>query len=242
MRTFLVLILVVLTLTFFGQDTIYFNRIGDEVNSIELAQKYDVIIRDSTDINKVLSRTYLISGQIISEGYYKPYSKKIKQEKWKEWYELGQLRTEKNYKNGIVNGELLTYWENGQTKRRDFYEDGVLKNGKVWNEKGRKVKYYDYIISPEFQGGISNLYKYLQSNVRYPQASKSSGIEGRVVVNFVVEKDGTISNARVVVSVNNELDAEALRVVNKMPKWIPGLIDGKIVRVGFTLPIKFSLN
>ncbi len=95
---------------------------------------------------------------------------------------------------------------------------------------------------PEFPGGTSELMKFLSMNIKYPEAAEKAGLQGRVVVTFIVEKDGTVSNAKVVKSVSEELDAEALRVINAMPKWKPGMQKGQPVRVKYTIPISFRLN
>ena len=95
---------------------------------------------------------------------------------------------------------------------------------------------------PEFPGGMAELLKYLQGSIKYPADCRKEGIAGRVIVQFVVNKDGSISDAYVVKSVDPRLDAEALRVVNAMPNWIPGKQKGKQVRVRFTLPVTFRLQ
>ena len=95
---------------------------------------------------------------------------------------------------------------------------------------------------PEFPGGIGELMKFLSMTVKYPEAAEKAGTQGRVVVSFIVEKDGSVSNAKVQKSVSEELDAEALRVVNAMPKWTPGKQKGQAVRVKYTIPISFRLS
>lgn len=95
---------------------------------------------------------------------------------------------------------------------------------------------------PEYPGGIEAFMKFLSENVRYPEAASKAGIQGRVLVNFIVEKDGSISNIHVIQNVNEYLDAEAVRVVGAMPKWTPGMHEGKAVRVKYTVPISFRLN
>ncbi|MBR4336858.1 MAG: TonB family protein [Bacteroidaceae bacterium] len=94
---------------------------------------------------------------------------------------------------------------------------------------------------PEFEGGVQNLLKFLKANITYPEEAKKNGTQGRVVVQFVVDKDGSITDAKIVKSVSPELDAEALRVVKIMPKWTPGEQKGEKVRVKFTLPVQFKL-
>ena len=94
---------------------------------------------------------------------------------------------------------------------------------------------------PEFPGGIPELMKYLQKNIRYPQICKEQRVQGRVIVQFVVNADSTITDVNVVKPVNPYLDQEALRVVKAMPKWKPGEQRGEPVRVRFTLPVTFRL-
>lgn len=95
---------------------------------------------------------------------------------------------------------------------------------------------------PEFPGGINELMKFLQENMKYPEDATKEGKQGRVIVRFVIDKDGTISDATVMRSVYPSIDAEALRVVNAMPKWTPGKVKGAPVRVKYTLPLVFSLQ
>ena len=95
---------------------------------------------------------------------------------------------------------------------------------------------------PEYPGGIQEMMKFLSMTVKYPEAASKAGIQGRVVVQFIVEKDGTVTSGKVMKSVNEELDAEALRVVNAMPKWKPGMQKGQAVRVKYTIPITFRLS
>ena len=96
--------------------------------------------------------------------------------------------------------------------------------------------------SPKFPGGEAELYKYLNKNIRYPEIAAQNNIQGRVVVQFVVEKDGSVGEVKVVRGVDPDLDKEAVRVVKSMPKFIPGKMNGQNVRVWHTLPIKFTLR
>ena len=95
---------------------------------------------------------------------------------------------------------------------------------------------------PEFPNGEENLYKYLGSNIKYPHEALENGIQGTVVVKFVVEKDGSISNVKAVRKIGGGCDEEAVRVVKRMPRWKPGKQSGKPVRTEFTLPIQFKLK
>jgi len=95
---------------------------------------------------------------------------------------------------------------------------------------------------PEFPGGELALRKWIGSNIKYPVIAAENGIQGKVYVTFVVDKDGSISNARIARGVDPSLDQEALRVVNQLPKWKPGKQRGKPVRVSYTVPINFQLQ
>ena len=95
---------------------------------------------------------------------------------------------------------------------------------------------------PEFPGGMGEAMKFLAKNIKYPVAAQQAKIEGRVIVQFVVERDGSISDIHAMRSVSPELDAEAIRVVSLMPKWKPGKQRGKAVAVKYTMPIMFRLQ
>ena len=95
---------------------------------------------------------------------------------------------------------------------------------------------------PEFPGGNAALMQYLAKNINYPTIAQENGTHGRVIIQFVVNQDGSIVDAKVARSVDPYLDKEALRVINAMPKWKPGMQRGKPVRVKFTVPVMFRLN
>lgn len=105
-----------------------------------------------------------------------------------------------------------------------------------------EASFIDVEVMPEYPGGQKALFAYLSENIRYPQIAKENKIEGRVIVGFVVEKDGSISNVEVVRSVDPSLDKEALRVIKSMPRWKPGKIRGKPVRVKYRVPVNFKLT
>ena len=95
---------------------------------------------------------------------------------------------------------------------------------------------------PEFPGGDLGLMKFIQKNVRYPAIAKEYNITGKVYVSFIVDKQGNVTNVKIVRGVDKNLDAEAVRVVSSLPKYKPGKQRGKAVRVMFTIPINFTLN
>ena len=109
--------------------------------------------------------------------------------------------------------------------------------------KEEETKVFDVVEQmPSFPGGPSALFEYLSKNIKYPVVAEENGIQGRVIVTFVVERDGSITDVRVVKSVDPSLDKEAQRVVKSMPRWIPGKQNGSAVRVKYTVPVTFRLQ
>ena len=95
---------------------------------------------------------------------------------------------------------------------------------------------------PEFPGGVAEMFKFLRENIEYPIEAQLQGIQGRVVCQFIVNSDGSISDIKVVRGVHPSLDAEAIRAIESMPKWIPGKKDGEAVNVQFTVPVAFAME
>ena len=95
---------------------------------------------------------------------------------------------------------------------------------------------------PSFPGGDAALMQFLSKNIKYPVVAEENGIQGRVIATFVVERDGSITDVKVVKSVDPSLDKEAIRVLKSMPKWIPGKQNGSAVRVKYTVPVTFRLQ
>ena len=94
---------------------------------------------------------------------------------------------------------------------------------------------------PEYPGGMQAMIEFLQTNMKYPEDAAKQKVEGRVMVQFVVETDGSVTDVHVAKQVFPSLDAEAIRVVQAMPKWTPGKEKGKVVRVKYNLPIVFRM-
>ncbi|MBQ1987507.1 MAG: energy transducer TonB [Muribaculaceae bacterium] len=95
---------------------------------------------------------------------------------------------------------------------------------------------------PQFPGGDAALMKYLSNNINYPQVAMENGVQGRVIVQFVVTKNGTVGEVKVIRSVDRDLDKEAVRLCKSLPKFIPGKMNGQAVNVWYTLPITFKLQ
>ena len=113
----------------------------------------------------------------------------------------------------------------------------------VISNEAPQTRVYDVVEQmPHFPGGPAALFEYLSDNIKYPQDAVQAKQEGRVIVSFVVDADGSIVEPRVVKSVSPSFDAEALRIVSAMPRWTPGMQGGQPVRVRYTVPISFKLT
>lgn len=93
---------------------------------------------------------------------------------------------------------------------------------------------------PEFPGGFVKCIQYIEKNLKYPKEARKNGIKGKVFVGFVVEKDGSLTNVRVLKSLSPATDAEAIRLINASPKWEPGSASGVVCRVDYSIPIEFG--
>jgi len=104
-------------------------------------------------------------------------------------------------------------------------------------------KIYTFVSEmPTFPGGNDALVRFIRDNLTYPRADKEMGVQGTVPVRFVINEDGTLTDAKVIRSVSPGLDAEALRLVRSMPRWVPGKQNGEVVKVQFDLPIRFVIQ
>lgn len=166
---------------------------------------------DGTFIFKAASDDRIGFFYVTSEG---TYIKSVNPEEWSQSRE----------KTVVMDGEPTSMFreENQNSVDNEIYE--VVEN------------------MPRFpNGGMSALMQYLNENIRYPEAATKAGVQGRVTVQFIVDKDGSIDDVKTLRSVNPDLDAEAIRVIKMMPRWEPGTHKGKPVRVKYTVPVMFRI-
>ena len=140
------------------------------------------------------------------------------------------------------NGVIIVVTKNAALSRANDNEIAGDDNDAENDETINSVVFDVVEHMPQFPGGNDALMKFIAENVHYPEAAIKVGAQGRVLVHFIIEPDGRISNVGVVQSVNEDLDAEAVRLISSMPKWTPGIQNGKNVRVNYTLPVTFRLN
>lgn len=125
---------------------------------------------------------------------------------------------------------------------RDALTTYQSEENKVTEQNGRNTSSKVYDIAEQMPSFKGNVNQWISANLTYPETAAVNGIQGRVIVNFIVEADGSVSNPEIWRSVSPELDREAINLVKRMPKWNPGMSNGKPARVRFTLPITFKLQ
>ena len=146
--------------------------------------------------------------------------------------------------NGVIGGDSFAHASETEKVTSAVKNTAEIGEKAVESSDPKKVftgKVYDLVDEmPSFPGGLEELYKWIDNNVQYPAVARENGIEGRVILKFIVEKDGSLSDSTVIHSVHPMVDREALRLVGQMPKWKPGKHDGSTVRFKYHLPIKFK--
>jgi len=151
------------------------------------------------------------------------------------------IKTAEEANEGTEMTATVEFHEGSEEGNKVMSEEKVIVEEKHEKEE-EKVIHTIVEQMPTFPGGDAALMKYLSSNLRYPPRAEEMGIKGRVTCQFVVERDGSITDVKVVRGVDPDLDREAVRVIKSMPKWIPGKQNGKSVRVRYTCPINFTLQ
>lgn len=128
------------------------------------------------------------------------------------------------YENAVANQGQTTATQQKTTETKPVYEQNKVD------------------VKAAFPGGEEELMKFLMTNIKYPQEALSKGVSGRVLIQFIVETDGTLTEAKAIKSLHPACDAEALRIIKEMPRWTPAKIKGKSVRSQTTLPFMFRFN
>jgi len=217
------------------------HKIGDEFEFYPNGRIYrQLTYPDNVDTynsinNYLIQTTYDSLGTKVIEngnGYYKGYGEDFK-----------NVNEEGNIKDGKRDGIWKGNFKKQKVSFTENYKDGELIDGTATFDDGTSTSYTKSRDKyPEFKGGIKGFYKYLSAYIRYPDDARRNGVQGRVIISFVVERDGKLNDINVVRSVSPSVDAEALRIMKNCTNWVPGLQFGRPVRVSYSVPILFSLN
>ncbi len=152
----------------------------------------------------------------------------------KTLYEEGEVA------NGIENGDWKGY-PNDSVYYVCRYINGEMISGITYDKKGNQYKFTSFEMLPEFKGGIEAFMNFIAKNLHYPSDARDSGIQGRVIITFVVERDGTLNDIKVIRGLSQSIDNESIRIIKLSPPWQPGIQNGAPVRVQYSVPIAFSL-
>ncbi len=183
--------------------------------------------------NPVIQTVYDSTGTTLvkdGNGHYPVYS-----DDYKTVLEEGEV------KEGKKNGNWKGSFNKGNVTFTEEYADGKFIKGTNTNENGQVINYTIKEALPSFKGGQNAFGNYLGQNIRYPSGAKDRNAQGRVILGFVIEKDGSLADIKILKNVDPEIDAEAIRVIRESPKWNPGIQHGVPVRVAYTMPINFTL-
>jgi TonB family protein len=189
-------------------------------------------------LNGILEEWYA-SGQKES---YQEFSRGFLDGIYQSWREDGSLKLKATYHQGEKHGNFQSFYPSGRMLRDDYYENGRLIEGHCFSEKGEEIEYFPYVLMPRFPGGPSGLRRFVEKEMKYPSEARRKGIEGAVLILFTVDEDGKVQNPRVVNGDRDYFNQEALRVVHKFPRWIPGEVDGIPAPVQVSVPIEFRLR
>jgi protein TonB len=244
MRTNLTLLAIIFPLLLLAQSRTekkFCDRLCRECDS---ATAVSYLICQYVDNNDTMGKIheYDLSGVLISTEEYSNVKKRIKNGLSLTYHENGNIKLKEYYHENKRSGELTTYFEDGVLRRREIYENGKVITGQCYTRSSMDTTYFPYEVMAEFPGGTDKMLQFIQKNIRYPNKARRDGISGRVFVNFIVDKNGFVKDAIILRSADALLDAEALRLVNHMPQWKPGQIDGEDADTRYNLPVKFSLG
>ena len=249
LKNLFIIIIFLLPLVVYGQDRIYIDQYGDKTKLKSNAVAYRLTSRDSTVNEGKIVREYYLSGKLKSECHLAAEQNeklKTKKDVWegtfRMWYESGQLKRDIDYHKNKIDGHLTTYWENGKVKRHELFQEDKSVEGKCYDENGLETTYYPFYKMPGFRGGVNGLLEFISKNMKYCVDAQEAGIQGKVVVQFVIDKKGQVNNINIKQSLYRSLDFEAQRIVSILPRWIPCETDGEVTTVWYALPINFHLK
>ena len=209
--------------------------IDTDVELSKLAQKKETKVERKEDVQKVELEQKVVEKVKSSVKFTAPEIKKD-----------DEVKPEDEIKSQDDLAKTNTAIGTFDVKGNDEADGVVLKANEIAVDekpKEEETKVFDVVEQmPEFPGGQAALLKWIGDNIKYPAIAEENGILGRVVCTFVVERDGSVTDVQVARSIDPSLDKEAVRVLKKMPKWIPGRQNGSAVRVKYTVPVTFKLQ
>ncbi|GAB4286678.1 MAG: hypothetical protein Kow0068_12270 [Marinilabiliales bacterium] len=205
---------------------LYFDENWGQVFSKDDAHYYRYI--DFEDDTTITVKDYYINGIMYMLGHYKSIKPEIKHGKFTFWHPNGVIMAQGEYSDNKKIGKWIEYDENGN-----------IRSEQTFNKVPDVFKIVDEM--PQFPGGNDSLYKYLSEKIIYPESAKKNKIQGTVYVSFIIDETGVIKNIEIEKGIDKECDNIAFRAIQNMPKWEPGKLKGKPVKVQYVIPVTFKL-
>lgn len=227
-----------------AQTTIYRNNYNQRVDSAAGYDNYDRIT--PLDSGVVLVQEYSVKNGLRRVGQWKNYDpdsvrNAIPVGQHRSFRSPDTLWTLRNYRDGKL-AERRAFYPDGKLKRLEQYQGDSMVVGQCLRPDGTEVPFFDFERRPEFPGGEQALMQYVSENLNYPIKARRRGVQGSVVVSFVIEKNGDVSSVEAVKKIGTGCDEEAMRVIREMPRWTPGYVDDRPVKVKYALPLRFRLE
>lgn len=190
-------------------------------------------------------RDYYLSGNLQSVGTFDHFRKKIYNGTFETFFADGKVESHAEFEHGKQVGELRIYYPAGQLKRREIYVNDKRTSGECYAVDGKSVKFFEYWQPPMYLGGNGSnqaIVAAVTRKVKYPMEARLANIEGRVVVSFVVDTKGLVTNIKIEKSASPVLDEAAIKAVKELKRFSPGRKDGELMAVSYTVPINFQFR
>jgi TonB family protein len=235
-------------------DSVFYNIRNGFLTSCPREKAEGYSVKNSFNPAQYTDSIYYLQSGTVMVGYemydikYKNANSSVsaiipvKNGRYEEWYISGEKRVSTFYTKDKLNGDFTVFYKNGKIKRTEKWQEGEWQEGECFDDSGNKTDYCSYQEMAEFTGGFPALYNFIGQELKYPKYAQMRGIQGVVKVQFVVDTDGSITDVKIKNGIEDSLNEEALRIVNAMPKWKPARFEGKLVKMDFTLPIRFKLE
>lgn len=207
-------------------------------DSAKATYRVELNFTDASDKACLLKRFWM-DGKPMEEINYSNYEKREKDGSETEYFTNGQVKMKCNWLDNEWHDSLITFYPNGNRKRAEVYNEGKWISGKCYGKTGADTLFLPLESEPVFSGSLA---EFVGANTRYPKKARRKSIEGRIIVSFLVNRLGKVTDVMVVQPADELLAAEAERVVRLMPDWRPGTFDGEPVNVRMRIPIVFKLS
>lgn len=223
------------------QDTVYFDKNQNAADK-RSAFYFEVEHEDYTNSDRFVVESFYADGVRREVNYYRDKSKKEITGVSQKWYHDGQIKSRITHNGGKLNDTVITYWETGQLKREDIFQNEKFIKGTCYDINGNKIRHFDYEVMPEYPGGESKLLSDIYNSIVMPEIVRTTLLKEKVIARFYVDTEGFVGDIEIVKGDYPEVNKEVIRVLSSLRRWKPGMIDGEPVKVWYVVPITFEVK